>query len=68
MYNTAHFCSDPLLRIQAHNETDRSKILINVSLMLYFSLQAGLIVKLLMKLSGQMTPNDKGIMDKYAYG
>uniref|UniRef100_A0A3Q3NGN9 KRIT1 ankyrin repeat containing n=1 Tax=Labrus bergylta TaxID=56723 RepID=A0A3Q3NGN9_9LABR len=30
--------------------------------------QAGLIVKLLMKLSGQMTANDKGIMDKYAYG
>uniref|UniRef100_A0A672FY12 FERM domain-containing protein n=1 Tax=Salarias fasciatus TaxID=181472 RepID=A0A672FY12_SALFA len=30
--------------------------------------QAGLIVKLLMKLSGQMTPNDKGITDKYAYG
>uniref|UniRef100_A0A8C5DJW9 KRIT N-terminal NPxY motif-rich region domain-containing protein n=1 Tax=Gouania willdenowi TaxID=441366 RepID=A0A8C5DJW9_GOUWI len=30
--------------------------------------QAGLIVKLLMKLSGQMTPNDKGPTDKYAYG
>uniref|UniRef100_A0A3Q1CSG7 FERM domain-containing protein n=1 Tax=Amphiprion ocellaris TaxID=80972 RepID=A0A3Q1CSG7_AMPOC len=30
--------------------------------------QAGLIVKLLMKLSGQMTPNDKGTTDKYAYG
>uniref|UniRef100_A0A8C4F022 FERM domain-containing protein n=1 Tax=Dicentrarchus labrax TaxID=13489 RepID=A0A8C4F022_DICLA len=30
--------------------------------------QAGLIVKLLMKLSGQMTPNDKGVTDKYAYG
>lgn len=31
-------------------------------------LQAGLIVKLLMKLSGQMTPNDKGVTDKYTYG
>lgn len=31
-------------------------------------LQAGLIVKLLMKLSGQMTPNDKSVTDKYAYG
>uniref|UniRef100_A0A8D3DMK1 FERM domain-containing protein n=1 Tax=Scophthalmus maximus TaxID=52904 RepID=A0A8D3DMK1_SCOMX len=30
--------------------------------------QAGLIVKLLMKLSGQMTPNDKVVTDKYAYG
>lgn len=30
--------------------------------------QAGLIVKLLMKLSGQMTPNDKTVTDKYAYG
>uniref|UniRef100_A0AAX7T244 FERM domain-containing protein n=1 Tax=Astatotilapia calliptera TaxID=8154 RepID=A0AAX7T244_ASTCA len=30
--------------------------------------QAGLIVKLLMKLSGQITPNEKGITDKYAYG
>uniref|UniRef100_A0A3Q0QU88 KRIT1 ankyrin repeat containing n=1 Tax=Amphilophus citrinellus TaxID=61819 RepID=A0A3Q0QU88_AMPCI len=30
--------------------------------------QAGLIVKLLMKLSGQITPNDKGVTDKYAYG
>uniref|UniRef100_A0A672Z5Z2 FERM domain-containing protein n=1 Tax=Sphaeramia orbicularis TaxID=375764 RepID=A0A672Z5Z2_9TELE len=30
--------------------------------------QAGLIVKLLMKLSGQMTPNDKVTSDKYAYG
>uniref|UniRef100_A0A665TGH5 FERM domain-containing protein n=1 Tax=Echeneis naucrates TaxID=173247 RepID=A0A665TGH5_ECHNA len=30
--------------------------------------QAGLIVKLLMKLSGQMTPSDKAITDKYAYG
>uniref|UniRef100_A0A8C9WTF5 KRIT1 ankyrin repeat containing n=1 Tax=Sander lucioperca TaxID=283035 RepID=A0A8C9WTF5_SANLU len=30
--------------------------------------QAGLIVKLLMKLSGQMTPNDKSVTDKYAYG
>lgn len=30
--------------------------------------QAGLIVKLLMKLSGQMTPNDKGVTDKYTYG
>lgn len=39
-----------------------------VSLMFTVSLQAGLIVKLLMKLSGQMTPNDKGITDKYAYG
>lgn len=36
--------------------------------MFIVSLQAGLIVKLLMKLSGQMTPNDKGITDKYAYG
>lgn len=32
------------------------------------SSQAGLIVKLLMKLSGQMTPNDKAVTDKYAYG
>lgn len=32
------------------------------------SLQAGLIVKLLMKLSGQITPNEKGVTDKYAYG
>lgn len=39
-----------------------------VSLVFIISLQAGLIVKLLMKLSGQMTPNDKSIMDKYAYG
>uniref|UniRef100_A0A669BEB1 KRIT1 ankyrin repeat containing n=1 Tax=Oreochromis niloticus TaxID=8128 RepID=A0A669BEB1_ORENI len=30
--------------------------------------QAGLIVKLLMKLSGQITPNEKGVTDKYAYG
>uniref|UniRef100_A0A8C8J181 FERM domain-containing protein n=1 Tax=Oncorhynchus tshawytscha TaxID=74940 RepID=A0A8C8J181_ONCTS len=30
--------------------------------------QAGLIVKLLMKLSGQMTPNDRSLTDKYAYG
>lgn len=30
--------------------------------------QAGLIVKLLMKLSGQMTPNDKSVTDKYTYG
>lgn len=30
--------------------------------------QAGLIVKLLMKLSGQMIPNDKSTTDKYAYG
>ncbi|MBN3325053.1 KRIT1 protein, partial [Atractosteus spatula] len=30
--------------------------------------QAGLIVKLLMKLSGQMTPNDRSLSDKYAYG
>ncbi|XP_062301872.1 krev interaction trapped protein 1 [Osmerus eperlanus] len=30
--------------------------------------QAGLIVKLLMKLSGQITPNDKSLSDKYAYG
>uniref|UniRef100_A0A3Q1JL74 FERM domain-containing protein n=1 Tax=Anabas testudineus TaxID=64144 RepID=A0A3Q1JL74_ANATE len=30
--------------------------------------QAGLIVKLLMKLSGQMGPNDKAVTDKYAYG
>uniref|UniRef100_A0A3Q3SG27 KRIT1 ankyrin repeat containing n=1 Tax=Mastacembelus armatus TaxID=205130 RepID=A0A3Q3SG27_9TELE len=30
--------------------------------------QAGLIVKLLMKLSGQLTPNDKAVTDKYAYG
>ncbi|XP_010789778.1 krev interaction trapped protein 1 [Notothenia coriiceps] len=30
--------------------------------------QAGLIVKLLMKLSGQMTSNDKSVLDKYAYG
>ncbi len=33
-----------------------------------FSLQAGLIVKLLMKLSGQITPNDRAASDKYAYG
>lgn len=31
-------------------------------------LQAGLIVKLLMKLSGQITPNDRVVSDKYAYG
>ncbi|XP_028647065.1 krev interaction trapped protein 1 isoform X1 [Erpetoichthys calabaricus] len=30
--------------------------------------QAGLIVKLLMKLSGQMTPNERSITEKYAYG
>lgn len=36
--------------------------------MLMISLQAGLIVKLLMKLSGQMTPNDKAVTDKYTYG
>lgn len=36
--------------------------------MFIISLQAGLIVKLLLKLSGQMTPNDKNVMDKYAYG
>nr|AAH55149.1 KRIT1, ankyrin repeat containing [Danio rerio] len=30
--------------------------------------QAGLIVKLLMKLSGQITPNDRAVSDKYAYG
>ncbi|KAJ8409823.1 hypothetical protein AAFF_G00218820 [Aldrovandia affinis] len=30
--------------------------------------QAGLIVKLFMKLSGQITPNDKSLSDKYAYG
>ncbi|XP_066571554.1 krev interaction trapped protein 1 [Amia ocellicauda] len=30
--------------------------------------QAGLIVKLLMKLSGQMTPNDRSLSDKYGYG
>ncbi|XP_051527362.1 krev interaction trapped protein 1-like isoform X2 [Myxocyprinus asiaticus] len=30
--------------------------------------QAGLIVKLLMKLSGQITPNDRATLDKYAYG
>ncbi|KAF3833987.1 hypothetical protein F7725_025191 [Dissostichus mawsoni] len=30
--------------------------------------KAGLIVKLLMKLSGQMTSNDKSVLDKYAYG
>uniref|UniRef100_A0A8C7VU00 KRIT1 ankyrin repeat containing n=1 Tax=Oncorhynchus mykiss TaxID=8022 RepID=A0A8C7VU00_ONCMY len=30
--------------------------------------QAGLIVKLLMKLSGQITPNDRSLTDKYAYG
>lgn len=30
--------------------------------------QAGLIVKLLMKLSGQMNPNDKTLSGKYAYG
>ncbi|KAK1805146.1 hypothetical protein P4O66_019493 [Electrophorus voltai] len=30
--------------------------------------QAGLIVKLLMKLSGQMTLNDRAPSDKYAYG
>lgn len=35
---------------------------------LLFSVQAGLIVKLLMKLSGQMTPNDKGVTEKYTYG
>lgn len=34
----------------------------------FFFLQAGLIVKLLMKLSGQMIPNDKSTTDKYAYG
>lgn len=36
--------------------------------MFIVSSQAGLIVKLLMKLSGQMTPNDKVTSDKYAYG
>lgn len=36
--------------------------------MFIISLQAGLIVKLLMKLSGQITPNDKSATDKYAYG
>lgn len=30
--------------------------------------QAGLIVKLLMKLSGQITPHDRAASDKYAYG
>ena len=39
-----------------------------VTLMPIVSPQAGLIVKLLMKLSGQMTPNDKAVTDKYAYG
>lgn len=37
------------------------------SLLWIISRQAGLIVKLLMKLSGQITPNEKGVTDKYTY-
>lgn len=51
------------------NDNDNPQVEIwKRSLMLIISLQAGLIVKLLMKLSGQMTPNDKSVTDKYTYG
>ncbi|CAL8294825.1 unnamed protein product [Merluccius merluccius] len=46
---------------QIHGVENKMKIIVQTK-------QAGLIVKLLMKLSGQMTPSDKSLSDKYAYG
>ncbi|KAJ3609094.1 hypothetical protein NHX12_023621 [Muraenolepis orangiensis] len=46
---------------QIHSVENKMNIIVHTK-------QAGLIVKLLMKLSGQMTPNDKSLSDKYAYG
>uniref|UniRef100_A0A8C5FWK3 FERM domain-containing protein n=1 Tax=Gadus morhua TaxID=8049 RepID=A0A8C5FWK3_GADMO len=49
------------LYFQIHSVENKMNIIVHTK-------QAGLIVKLLMKLSGQMTPNDKSLSDKYAYG
>ncbi|XP_056438864.1 krev interaction trapped protein 1 [Gadus chalcogrammus] len=49
------------LYFQIHSQENKMNIIVHTK-------QAGLIVKLLMKLSGQMTPNDKSLSDKYAYG
>ncbi|KAG7271167.1 hypothetical protein CRUP_025482 [Coryphaenoides rupestris] len=46
---------------QVHSVENKMNIIVHTK-------QAGLIVKLLLKLSGQMTPSDKGLSDKYAYG
>uniref|UniRef100_H2N0Z4 KRIT1 ankyrin repeat containing n=1 Tax=Oryzias latipes TaxID=8090 RepID=H2N0Z4_ORYLA len=46
---------------QIHSGDNKMNIIVHTK-------QAGLIVKLLMKLSGHGTPNDKGAADKYAYG
>ncbi|XP_056597344.1 krev interaction trapped protein 1 [Triplophysa dalaica] len=47
--------------IQIHSLENKKNFVVNTK-------QAGLIVKLLMKLSGQITPNDRVVSDKYAYG
>ncbi|XP_030644872.1 krev interaction trapped protein 1 [Chanos chanos] len=47
--------------VQIHSLRDKKNFVVHTK-------QAGLIVKLLMKLSGQITPNDRGPSDKYAYG
>uniref|UniRef100_A0AAR2JTH3 KRIT N-terminal NPxY motif-rich region domain-containing protein n=1 Tax=Pygocentrus nattereri TaxID=42514 RepID=A0AAR2JTH3_PYGNA len=47
--------------VQIHSLENKKNFIVHTK-------QAGLIVKLLMKLSGQITPNDRAASDKYAYG
>uniref|UniRef100_A0A8C2KT83 KRIT1 ankyrin repeat containing n=1 Tax=Cyprinus carpio TaxID=7962 RepID=A0A8C2KT83_CYPCA len=47
--------------VQIHSLENKKNFIVHTK-------QAGLIVKLLMKLSGQITPNDRAALDKYAYG
>ncbi|KAF4074107.1 hypothetical protein AMELA_G00250920 [Ameiurus melas] len=47
--------------VQIHSLENKKNFIVHTK-------QAGLIVKLLMKLSGQITHNDRAASDKYAYG